>query len=176
MEIPDSIVDRYRKVSTLADRGVGGERDNAQRARSQMEDRYPGIRAVSARRATEQERRDPHVANRPANGNFGGGPAAAAGDNRWAKWGRVAESAFQWAAGAAMEAASFEYARRCADHFVDVGRKNLASGKVQVSARIDLADLDKCAAHLDDAQKHAFAHRVGEEVAEEILLVLYPDR
>ena len=170
MEIPDAVLDRYRRVSVLADRGVGGEQVNAQRARSQMEDRYPGIRAVSARKAEEAERSDPRVAHQAANGNFGGGF-----QEKWSRWGKMAETAFNWAAGAAVEAASFEYARKCADHFVEVTSRHLPSGKVQVAARVDSHDLYKCASHLSDAQKHAFAHRVGEEVAEEILVALYPD-
>jgi len=173
MEIPQSVVERYLKVATLADRGVGGERENAQRARSHMEDRYPGIRSASASQQAERDRVDAGAADQPANGNFGAGPAPEG--NRWTRWGRMAESAVTWAAGAAVEAASFEYARRCADHFVEVVSKNLPSGKLQVAARIQGNDLYKCASTLTDTQKHAFAHRVGEEVAEEILLALYPD-
>ena len=65
MEIPDSVLDRYRKVSVLADRGVGGEQVNAQRARSQMEDRYPmcGIGMVD----------DPGTCNDGSSSGDGGG-------------------------------------------------------------------------------------------------------
>jgi hypothetical protein len=171
MEYAESILERYQKVSVLVERGVGGEKENAKRTQARMQSQYPGIHSQSS----SKQRGRPE----PANGNFGGRPPAPAPapaqDNRWEKWGRMAGSAFSWAAGAAMEAASFEYARGCADHFVEVVAKNLPSGKFQVSARISAHDLYRCSDHLDDAQKHAFASKVGEEIAEQILVALYPE-
>lgn len=45
--IPESVVERYRKVLAMAERGEAGEQANAQRIVAKLEAEYPGIRVVA---------------------------------------------------------------------------------------------------------------------------------
>jgi hypothetical protein len=122
-----------------------------------MEKEYPGIK-------TEADK-PPEQPPDAAEGNFGQAP-------RWAKWGRAAENAFAWAAGVAQEAASLDYAVRCADTFAEIVTRSLASGKWQIAVKIPENDLYNCAQYLTDAQKRTFANYIANGVAEQILYAL----
>ena len=45
--IPEPVLNRYRKVLGLAERGEGGEQQNAQSIVDSLEEKYPGIRRVA---------------------------------------------------------------------------------------------------------------------------------
>ena len=168
MQYSEQLLDRYEKVATLAKRGEGGERTNAANNLERMEGKYPGI-SYQARLRTTQRQKSDHPTPGPydaSNGAFGG---AGSRDSVWNKWAGMAESAFAWATEVAGEVASLDYARRCANEFVEIQAKNLSSAKYQVSARLPLRDLYACAQHLTPAQKHAFAQFVGTRVAEAVL-------
>lgn len=166
MNYADSLLDRYAKVSNLAARGMDGERANAARMKARMEGQYPGIAYESNLRDRNQEPEPPTL-----DGNFGGAAARDSGP-RWQDFGKMAESAFRWAAGAAEQAAGSEYARRCAETFCEIRTKNLASAKRQISVRMPLRDLYNCAEGLNPMQKVAFSQWVGEQVAAEMLEAL----
>ena len=168
MEYADSLIDRYDKVCRLAEGGVGGERSNAETQRSRMQDRYPGINYQSQLRARQtMEEEHPELgAYDPARDSFGGG------GSRWQRWGNLAESAFSWAAHAAGEAVSADYAHRCAEQFVEIRGKNLASAKYQIAAKITLKDLYSCAEHLTPIQKQVFAQWVGDQVSQMVMSAL----
>ena len=159
----DSLLSRYRGVCALASRGVDGEQSNARKMKRTMESEYPGIAHEAAKPPPPPE--PPPDA---ADGNFGQAP-------RWAKWGRAAESAFAWAAGVAQEAASLDYAVRCADTFADIATRMLPSGKWQIAVKIPQEDLHNCAEYLTDAQKRTFANYIAHQIAEQLLYVLQDD-
>jgi hypothetical protein len=70
------------------------------------------------------------------------------------------------------DAVSANYAHRCADEFVEIRGKNLASAKYQVAAKINLRDLYNCAEYLNPIQKQVFARYIGDQVAEMLLSAL----
>lgn len=137
-----------------------------------MEGQYPGLAAEAARRTKVTE--PPLGVNEPSNGNFGGERVGRRAP--WSEFGKMAESAFHWAAKVAEEAAGSEYARRCAEQFCEVRAKNLASDKHQIAVKIELRDLYNCADGLNSAQKLAFAQWVGEQAAAAMLEALEAER
>lgn len=55
MSIPPEAIDKYRKILAYAERGEGGERNNANRLLESMRSKYPGIeQAVAQKQAFEQ--------------------------------------------------------------------------------------------------------------------------
>jgi hypothetical protein len=48
MAIDPSVVEKYRRVKALAERGEGGERDNARARKARFEAEHPGIAAAAA--------------------------------------------------------------------------------------------------------------------------------
>jgi len=172
MQYSEQLLDRYKKVASLAERGEAGERTNAEKAQQRMEGKYPGISYQAKLRDTQAKSHPTPGPFEASNGAFGG---AEARESMWNRWADVAGSAFAWASEVAGEVASVEYARQCAKHFVQIQAKNLPSAKYQISARIPLRDLYGCAQDLTPAQKHAFAQYVGTQVAEALLRSLTED-
>lgn len=174
MQYSEQLLDRYSKVARLAQGGLDGEKDNALRQQTKMESKYPGINYQSQLRDRQQaEKSRPNLGPTDAAADTFGG--AFRNDERWKRWAGVAESAFSWAANVAGEAASAKYAQQCADQFVDIQGKNLASAKYQISAKIPLKDLYNCAKYLNPMQKQIFAHAVGQKVTQMILSALEDD-
>ncbi len=172
MQYAEPLLDTYASVARLAERGVDGEKVNAERQRAKMQAQYPGIEYQS--RLLEKEREQE---TRPApgpgafdasNGAFGGSDRAA----RWGRWATMAETAFSWAQDVVGDIATAEYARQCAAQLVEVRSRSLRSDTYQVAARISLNDLRSCAHHLDPAQQQIFAQQVGAAVAESVLRAL----
>lgn len=59
-------IQRFLKVKALAERGVPGEKDNAQRILQEMERDYPGIRAQALRHKSAPPPKNPSSAPSPA--------------------------------------------------------------------------------------------------------------
>ena len=176
MQYAEQLLDRYQKVTRLAERGKDGEKTNATKLRLQMQEKYPGIDYQSQLRERQQEDHDRASKDArgpsPANGNFGG---AYQQEQRWQKWTSMAESAFAWASEVAGEVANVDYARRCADQLVEIKAKNLTSAKYQVAAQVSLKDMYSMTHHLNPAQKQVFAQMVGSRVAEMVLKAMEED-
>ena len=170
MQYAEPLLERYGRVVRLAERGIDGEKANAERQRAKMQAQYPGIDYQSRlhdrkKEAESQPSPGPFDAS---NGTFGGPDRAA----RWSRWATMAETAFSWAQEVVGDIATAEYARRCAAELVEVRSRSLPSETYQVAARISLRDLYSCAHHLDPVQQQVFAQQVGATVAENVLRAL----
>ena len=179
MTYPEPIRRKYHAVCALARGGVGGEQQNALRFKRDLETKSPGIQFAPR---PPHRKPDPVPDPPKPNGNFGQHPTAEAPPedeesdaNRWSRWSQMAGEAFSWATRVAGEAASVEYGRRCAEHFVEVATRSLPSGKWQVTSKIEMDNLYACAEGLTYAQKVAFANYVGGRVAEAIMTALGPE-
>jgi hypothetical protein len=174
MQYTEQLLDRYSKVTRLAQGGLEGEKDNAIRQQTKMESKYPGINYQSQLRDRQQaEKQRPDLGPTDAAADTFGG--AFQQDQRWKKWAGMAGNAFSWAAHVAGEAASVRYAQQCAEAFTEVQGKNLASAKYQIAVKLPLKDLYNCAKYLNPMQKQVFAHWVGQQVAQMVLSALEED-
>ena len=165
MEYAATLLDRYKKVASLAERGEAGERDNALRQREKLEKKYPGI-------GYQTQLREKQEADRAYKGP---GAFDANSTERWKRWGSMAESAFTWASEVAGEVANLDYARRCADELVEIKGSNLSSAKHQIAVRIPLKALYSVGHHLNPAQKQVFAQMVGARVTDMVMKALDQD-
>jgi hypothetical protein len=165
MEYAPTLLDRYKKVASLAERGEAGERDNAERQREKLEKKYPGI-SYQAQLRDKQEKEQAYR---------GPGAFDASNTERWKRWGNMAETAFAWATEVAGEVANLDYARRCADELVEIKASNLPSAKHQIAVRIPLKALYSVGHHLTPAQRQLFAQMVGAKVTEMVLIALEQD-
>lgn len=176
MQYAEQLLDRYEKVDRLAQAGMDGEKKNAAKLRTQMQDKYPGIDYQARLRQQQKEEAERAQADSngvgAADGNFGG---AYQREDRWTKWTSMAESAFAWASEVAGEVANADYARRCAENLVEVQAKNLTSAKYQVAAKVSLKDMYSMGHHLSRSQKQLFAQMVGNQVAAMLLDALEED-
>ena len=156
----EKLLRRYNKVHRLADAGMDGEKTLAREILGKLQAEYPGI-AVEAEslRLADEGPPKPNESDQPANGNFGGTV-----DPRWQRWGQAAENAFGWASRVMEEATRANYAQQVAEQIVEIKERRLRSGKWQVSASVDDAQMDSIAATFNDAQKHAFANYIAGEV------------
>jgi len=156
-QYPESILEKYNKVSVMGTRGTGGERSNALRIKAKMESQYPGI-VYQAGKKMKEDTNPPLGPYDAANGAFGG-------EDPWKKWAKFAGEAFSWASSVASEVSQLEYAREFAAKAVEVKAKNLQSNKRQISASIPLKELYNVAKSMTPAQKEAFVQSVGAMVA-----------
>tara|TARA_B100001778_G_C18566499_1_gene620395 strand:+ start:203 stop:700 length:498 start_codon:yes stop_codon:yes gene_type:complete len=165
MQYADALLDRYKKVATLAERGDGGEQANASRQQAKLEEKYPGIGYQSQLRDKQREDR-----------NYKGpGPFDVGSTERWKKWGAMAETAFTWATEVAGEVANLDYARRCALDLVEIKASNLSSAKHQIAVKIPLKSLYSVSHHLTPPQKQVFAQMIGSKVSQMVLEALEQD-
>jgi hypothetical protein len=165
MEYAATLLNRYKKVASLAERGEAGERDNAERQREKLEKKYPGI-GYQTQLRDKQEKEQAYK---------GPGAFDASNTERWKRWGNMAETAFAWATEVAGEVANLDYARRCADELVEVKASNLSSAKHQIAVKIPLKSLYSVGHHLNPAQKQIFAQVIGAKVTEMVMKALEQD-
>ncbi len=165
MQYADALLDRYKKVATLAERGDGGERANAKKQQTKLEEKYPGIGYQT------------HLKEKQEKDRAYKGPGAfdASNTERWKKWGSMAESAFAWASEVAGEVVNLDYARRCATDLVEIKATNLSSAKHQIAVKIPLKALYSVSHHLNPAQKQVFAQMVGARVTQMVMEALEQD-
>jgi len=175
MYYADSLLDRFRNVDALAQRGVGGERDNAARILRDMEKKYPGIRMQAFPRSPQNDA--PHLdAFTAASGNFGGAaasppPPKAPGFD----WRNAAQDAFGWAARMAAEVAASKEMERVVASITEVQSKNLSSGKFQVSVRFGAEELGYYLNRMTPVQRAEFIERVTGLFKEELTYAITPE-
>lgn len=173
MYYADSLLDRFRNVDALAQRGVGGERDNAVRILADMERKYPGIRGQAYPRSPKNEA--PHLdAFTAASGNFGGPVAGAPPKAAGFDWRNAAQDAFGWAARMAAEVAASKEMERIVASITEVQSKNLSSGKFQVSVRFGAEELGYHLSRMTPVQRAEFIERVTGLFREELTYALTP--
>ena len=150
---PEALLERFRAVDALAQRGEPGERDNAKRIVDRMEADNPGIRRFAyPPEPTHAE---------PAAGNGRGRP--------WERWRDVASSTFDWASKVASEVLAAEQARNLADEMCEIQIKSLSSGKWQMALRLDERDLRLAARNLSPIQKVQFVQHILSAMETELL-------
>ena len=152
---PESLLERFRAVDSLAQRGAPGERDNAQRIVTRMEAENPGIRAEAYPPSAPEWEPEPDAQRRP-----------------WERWRDVASGAFDWASKVASEVLDAERARALADEMCEIQIKSLASGKWQMALRLDERDLRQAARTLGPMQKIEFVRHILAAMETELLDVL----
>lgn len=153
----ESLLERFRAVDTLAQRGAPGERDNAQRIVTRMETEHPGIRLE---------------AYGPPEPDWGVPPVQNEQRKPWDRWRDVASGAYEWASKVASEVLDAERARNLADDMCEIQIKSLASGKWQMALRLDERDLKLAARNLTPLQKIEFVRHILAAMETELLDVL----
>ena len=196
MPYEEKVIERYKAVHALAEQGVAGEKENALRIRTKMEQMYPGIREQAfppppqdegfdpfRRWRTQQpepeqetESRQRRQQQRPGGwedffGGFGGNPQGQAqGQGR--KWQETAQDVLGWAAKVAQEMSSLGTARAYAESITELQAKMLQSGKWQIAVKFPLRDLYAVAGSMNEAQRQEFARYVAAMVEAEVLAAL----
>ena len=169
MTHPEKIVERYKHVIALAQRGsTDGERTAAQNAAASMREKYPNIHA--------QAFPPSHSSSPPPAGT----PFTQGGTNdgsmpwyeRFTGFREQAREAFDWASRVAAEMASLEYARSAADELVEMQTKTLAKERVQIAIKLPLREVFYLGARFNEAQKQEFASRIAGLVEAEILRLM----
>lgn len=166
MTHPERIVERYKHVIALAQRGATeGERTAAQNAAASMREKYPGLHAQA-------------YPPTPAQAGAGTPFQQGSPDNsvpwyeRFAGFREQARDAFDWASRVAAEMASLEYARSAADELAEMQTKTLAKERVQIAVKLPLREVFYLGARFNEAQKQEFASRIAGLVEEEILRLM----
>jgi len=180
MPYEEKVVERYRHVVALEERGATeGERNAAATQRQRMDDKYPGIRLEafpppppppgagfdpfsSWRTAHEPEPEPEPEDPRRGRGSFWDG----------IRWQDMAGDVLGWAARTAQEMSSLGTARAYAESTVEVQAKVLQSQKWQVSAKMNLRDLYAVAGAMNEAQRVEFARYVAAMVEAEVMAAL----
>ena len=160
-QFDESLINRYRGVVELAERGEGGEKHNAERIVSRLRLKHPGIH----RAAYPPQPSPVEPEEYPG---FGPGNIRDIFD-------RVANqmrNGATWAAQAAYEAMQIEAARAAAEDTFEVRSRILASDKWQVAAKIHLDQLEVLAEDFTPVQAEVFADVVADLVREEVLAAL----
>lgn len=150
---PEALLERFRAVDTLAQRGAPGERDNAQRIVAKMEADNPGIRRFAY--PPEPTPAEPATRNGRA--------------RPWERWRDVASSTFDWVSNVASEVVAAEEARTLADEMCEIQIKSLSSGKWQMALRLDERDLRQAARKLTPLQKIQFVQHILSAMETELL-------
>lgn len=162
---PDSLLERYRAVDALAQRGAPGERDNARRIVERMDRDHPNIRAWAFPPQPAPEPTEWYESNR----------ARQAGGAAWDRFRDAASGAFSWASKLAQEVMAAEQARSLADEICEVQIKALPSGKWQMALRIDRDELLAAAENLTPFQKVEFVQHILGALEGELHEVLRGD-
>lgn len=181
MTYEEKLVERYRHVVALEERGATeGERNAAATQRQRMDEKHPGIREQafppppgagfdpfsSWRTANEPQEEPPydHHEEQPRG----------RGRTFWdgIRWQDMAGDVLGWAAKTAQEMSSLGTARAYAESVTEVQAKVLPSHKWQVSARIGLRDLYAVGGSMNEAQRVEFARYVASMVEAEVLNAL----
>lgn len=149
---PENLLDRFRAVDALAQRGAPGERDNAQRIVARMEAEHPGIRKA-AYPPPPPEWEEPPPPSGP----------------RWDRWRDMASDAMGWAANVAQELLATKEAQNRADEICEIQIKYLPSGKWQMALRMDERDLRLARRELTAAQKIEFVRHILAAMETELL-------
>lgn len=188
----EKVVERYKAVYALSEQGVGGEKDNAIRIRTKMEQMYPGIREqafpppppqsdgfdpfhrwrTQSAPEPDDEPRQQRQRQRSGGwedflGGFAGNPQ---GQGR--KWQETAQDVLGWAAKVAQEMSSLGTARAYAESVTELQAKMLQSGKWQIAVKFPLRDLYAVAGSMNEAQRQEFARYVAAMVEAEVLAAL----
>lgn len=196
--IPENIIKRYLAVKALAERGAtDGEKAAARTAMQGLEEKHPTIR-LEAELYEQFEKgegpknepppRGPHVDPNfgpytASNGNWGGAakepqpqPAQAQqpkpGAPKWGAWQDILGQAWDFAKDVTESAVNSEAGRLWADQTFGVEFAQTAAGNARFTAVSPIQALMKAKYSFNDAQKQAFAKRVGEKVAERIYAFL----
>lgn len=158
MTYKDSLLDRYDAVAALSERGVGGERANAEAIRADLERRYPGIARQSFIR-------------QHGNGWAEAPEPTPLQEDAQDVWSTMADSALRWSFSMLHAEGVQDYAHR----FVEIRPKWLASHKFQVAAKVPESDLVRLRSYLSPEQKALFCQEVGRRVAESLLAEFYDE-
>jgi hypothetical protein len=133
----ESLLERYRAVTALAERGAPGERDNARRIMEKMERDYPNIRFQAY-----PPKPPPPPPETTEWWESGRARPAGSPPNPFNRWREAASGAFTWVSEVASEIIAANQARSLADSIVEMQTKWLPSGKWQMSLRIQHNDLE----------------------------------
>lgn len=179
MPYEEKIVERYRAVCALEERGATeGERSAASAQRQKMDEKYPGIRLEAfpppppqdagfdpfrSWRTQQPEEEDPRAQRGGWSDFFGG---------QQRRWQDTASDVLGWAAKVAQEMSSLGTARAYAESITELSTKMLQSGKWQISVRFPLRDLYAVSANMNEAQRQEFARYVASMVEAEVLAAL----
>ena len=157
----ETLLERFRAVYTLAERGAPGERDNARRIVEKMERDYPNFRVYAY----------PPTPPPPAPETtdwWESGRARQPGGTPFNRWREAASGAFTWVSEVASEIIAANQARSLADAIVELQVKWLPSGKWQMALRIDRNDLAEAVDGLTPVQKTEFIRHVLSSVEREL--------
>ena len=158
----ESLLERYRAVTALAERGALGERDNARRIVQKMDRDFPNIR---------QHAYPPTPPPPPPETTEwweSGRARSASSSTPYNRWREAASGAFTWVSEVASEIIASNQARSLADSIVDIQTKWLPSGKWQMSLRIQHGDLADAAEGMTPFQKTEFIRHVLSSVEREL--------
>lgn len=197
MPYEEKIVERYKAVFALAEQGVAGEKENALRIRTKMEQMYPGIREQAFpppppqeegfdpfRRWRTQQAPEPEPEPEPRQRRqqqqrpggwedfFGGFTGNPQGQAQGRKWQETAQDVLGWAAKVAQEMSSLGTARAYAESITELQAKMLQSGKWQIAVKFPLRDLYAVAGSMNEVQRQEFARYVAAMVEAEVLAAL----
>jgi hypothetical protein len=161
---PDALLERYRAVLALAERGAPGERDNARRIVAKMEQDNPGIRSAAFPPPPPPETTEWWESGKARQPNTSSA-------NPFTRWREAASGAFSWVSEVASEIIATNQARSYADAIVDMQVKWLPSGKWQLALRLSHNDLAE-AQNMTPFQKTEFIRHVLANVERELNEVL----
>ena len=151
---------KYLKVKALAERGDPGERDNASRILSRLEESHPGIKQAAERYQRQQEKDEtpePAPSGWPDSSPRGG-------------WGDVfnfVRTAATEAYGFAQTAANAYAGRALAEEYVETATRATRAGNVVVSLKMPLAAFNH-ARRMNLLQKQTFRQTMHELLNEEL--------
>lgn len=183
MPYEERLVERYRAVCALEERGATeGERNAAAAQRQKMDEKHPGIRQEAFPPPPPQDEgfdpfrswrtQQPQEEDEEPRARRGGGWSDFFGGQQQRRWQDAASDVLGWAAKVAQEMSSLGTARAYAESITELSTKMLQSGKWQIAIRFPLRDLYAVSANMNEAQRQEFARYVAALVEAEVLAAL----
>lgn len=162
--IDEKILEKYRKVKALAERGEGGEKKTAQKVLSRMERNYPGIKEeASAEEEIPPEPNRPHWSDL-----WKKQQDSRSWQDHVKNFTHAASGAFEWASHFAGEAFSVHEAQRLAQHHVKITPKDHQTGALACNIRIPPEVAQRVYQQFTDEQITVFVNTLSQRMASEL--------
>lgn len=165
MTIPPNIIERYKNISALAERGQANEAQNAKGMLSRMEEKYPGIKDIAFPPKRKKTHNQPYT-NEDIFRDF-------KKDNESSIWETFTEKAsdfFTKVKDFTYGAIGIQAAKNLVSECKFVSRENASS--ITVACRVPYEVLDRTY-DMTEEEKFAFLEEAAQKFADELALHIY---
>jgi hypothetical protein len=159
------VVEKYKKIRTLALQGVDGESSTAQGILLKLERKHPGIKQYIE---AEEARKNPPAGDRPHWSDLWKSQQSQSWQDKIKNFGEAASGAFEWASHFAGQAFSVREAQVLAQNAVKVTTKDHQTGAMACNIRIPPEIAQRICAQFSDEQLTVFVNTLSQRVASEL--------